>query len=271
MGGGSNCEFDAAVAKQFKKLTILYVVWSVVYLVYSIPSWISSGWFSGYAFLDFIIGTFKNGSHYHMWYLLSLLYALPIFWACLTFLKEEWFLPVSALLWIVKALSYGYIQFIPDEIRNILLWIDKFPALRDAIFCILPLLLLGKQIRMESKKNMTFKILGFAAVFFALCVEAFFLKGMGQTAVSYIFFTYPTAYFLMGLILSIRCNGLKKISGILGKVSIIVYCVHPIIGEVTDKLLVNSAVHYIVTVILATGVGWGLVFVEEKARIQCYV
>lgn len=206
-----------------------------------------------------------------MWYLLSLLYALPIFWACLTFVKKEWLLPVSALLWIVKAISYGYIQLIPDEIRNILLWMDKFPALRDAVFCILPLLLLGTHIRMEKKKDTVFKVLGFAFAFSALCVEAFFLKGKGASAVSYIFFTYPTAYFLMELILEIRCKGLKKISGILGQVSLVVYCVHPMIGEVTDKVLANSAFHYIVTVVLAAGIGFVLVFMKEKLRGKQYV
>lgn len=270
-GAESNGEFDAAVVKQYKKLLIIYVVWSIVYLIYSIPSWISSGWFSGHAFFDFAIGAIKNGSHYHMWYLLSLLYALPMFWVCLTFVKKEWLLPVSILLWVVKAISYGYILFLPDEIRSILLWINKFPALRDAVFCILPLLLLGTYIRIENEKSTVFKVLGFILAFLMLCVEAFFLKGKGQTAVSYIFFTYPTAYFLMELILEIRCKGLKKISGILGQVSLIVYCVHPMIGEVTDKVLVNSAFHYIITVVLATGIGFVLVFMKEKLRGKQYV
>ena len=272
-GGGAknNGDFKAVVIKHFKKIFIMYAVWSSVYLIYSIPSWLSTGWFSRHAFIDFAIGAIKNGSHYHLWYLLSLLYALPVFEICLILLRTEWLLPLSVFLWVVKVISYGYIWLLPERMKNILLLMDAFPAFRDALFCILPLLLLGTYIRIENEKNTVFKVVGFAISFFALCIEAFFLKGKGQTAVSYIFFTYPTAYFFMQVVLVIRNTSLKKIAWILGKVSLIVYCVHPMIGELIDKAFSNNVAHYIVTVILATEIGLVWVFVKEKVGGKKYV
>ena len=264
-------QFDFAVLKQFKKLIILYSVSTIAYLVYSIPFWISSGWFSGHAFLDFAVGAVKVGSHYHLWYLLSLLYAFPIFWACLTFLKKEWIFPTSVLLWIVKVLSYGYNLFLPDKVKNALLLMDKFPALFNAVFCILPFLLLGTYIRMKINKGRLFKILGFAISFSALCVEAFFLKRNGQFSVSFIFFTFPTAYFLMQLVLEIHFIKFKKLSRILGRVSLIVYCIHPMIVEIIENVLMYSIVRFIIVAVLSTVIGFGLVFIKDKIGVKNYV
>lgn len=248
-------DFDMLIKAQMKKVFILYLVWTIIYLIYSIPFWLFSGWLSVHAFVDYIVASFLVGSHYHLWYLLSLLYALPIFWIVVTFIKKKWLLPLSIMLWTVKVLSYGYIQFFGKK-KWMFEWMDKFPAFRDAIILILPLLLLGGLLR-DGKKNEMNKIsILLIGSFFLLFLEAFVLKENGQTKVSFIFMTYPTVYFLMRFILNrgnIKRN--KKMWMLLGRASIMVYCIHPIIGEILEKLITNNVICYLLTIVIATMFG----------------
>lgn len=251
-----NSEIERRVWTQERKLCKLYLLWSMVYLLYSIPVWIRSGWFSLYAFVDYAIATVKIGSYYHFWYLLSLIYALPLFLLMLESLKRSQLLIISVLLWIGKVLLYAYqgIVFNMGEQLNKVFGI--VPGVADAVLCILPLLLLGAYIHEEKKREQSFYLVGYIVSFFGLCIEAFWLRSIGQLSTSYIFFTFPVAYFLFHILISCETIQRKKIADILGGISMVVYCVHPIVGEVTDGIISNSIHHFVVTAALSTILAW---------------
>ena len=244
----------ASVVKQLKKLIILYCIWSLIYMIYSIPMWVSMGWFSAHAFLDYCIGAVKLGSHYHLWYILSLIYALPIYYLCETHLRKKQLLYLSIALWLVKAVNYGYKVFLPEPVTQVFGIMDKFPGFTDAIFCILPLLILGTLIREGRKGKTEFYAFGFVFSFLLLCSEAFLLKSRGQLAASYIFSTYPTAYFLFQLILCTHIPISQNLSMKMSSISLLVYCIHPMFGEITDALLTSNTLHYLVTAVASAGV-----------------
>lgn len=77
------------IKKQEWKMIKLYALWAVLYLAYSIPTWIKSGWMSFGAFKDYALATVTQGCHYHLWYLISLIYALPLFYLCARFIKKQ--------------------------------------------------------------------------------------------------------------------------------------------------------------------------------------
>lgn len=217
--------------------------------------WISTGWFSVRAFLDYLIGMIVSGSHYHLWYLLSLLYAIPLYWLILKYVREKYFLLLSVSLWFVKVFSYGYREILPDVLRNIFAILDIFEGMRDAIFIIIPLMLLGTCIRLREKKNIHFLVCGFAISFIGLLLEAFWLKNQGIFTVSYIFFTYPTACFLFQIILRIKEVPWKSVVLNLGKTSMFVYCAHPIIVETLHEMLSSNLLLFGITAIVTTFVG----------------
>ncbi|WP_216696872.1 acyltransferase family protein [Anaerostipes faecalis] len=70
------------IKKYKKKIMVLYIEWSLIYLLFSIPTWLETGWFSIHAFIDWGLALVVNGSYYHLWYLLCIIYAIIIlrFW-----------------------------------------------------------------------------------------------------------------------------------------------------------------------------------------------
>lgn len=145
------------IKKQEWKMIKLYALWAVLYLAYSIPTWIKSGWMSFGAFKDYALATVTQGCHYHLWYLISLIYALPLFYLCARFIKNRKLLFVLMIaLYIIKAISYGYARWLPTFIQTIFGIGGKFSALFDAVFLLLPLLLLGFFI--SQKKHLGRKV-----------------------------------------------------------------------------------------------------------------
>jgi len=252
--------------RQENKLIKLYFIWSALYLLYSIPWWLHSGWFSPWAFVDYAIGMVKNGAHYHLWYILSLIYALPVMFSCLPYEKNKlkMLLLLSISLYMVMLLFYSYDWILPyGGGRLYQLLSISFPA-TAALFLILPMLLLGFCIGNTPVLSKRMAIIGFILSFFMLCTEAFFLKARGQIKVSYIVFSYPTAYFLFQSLLNIRSA--SKLFTKLAGISVYIYCFHPMVVETVGIMTNNSIVLYLISVVISIFTGWGCT--EIKRRIE---
>ena len=65
----------------------------------AIPAWMKIDWTAKAAVADYCYATLFSGSYYHLWYLLSLIYAWPLYYLCRRFLSTKAALPVAALLW----------------------------------------------------------------------------------------------------------------------------------------------------------------------------
>lgn len=252
----------------WKKLFVIYIVWALIYLIRSIPKWIEINWFSINAFIDYGIATVITKPYYHMWYLLSALYAIPIFVLCLKCVKKTNLKWIVIILWSVKVLSYGYYQWMPPSIINIFNFMEKFSGIRDGIFCIFPLMLLGSCVYYEKERKNKFYKIGFVISFFLLVLEAVILRHFGQTAVSFIIFTLPTSYFLFNLVLSIKIPIQTQTCAILGMASLFIYLVHPLIVEFIKMLINNSILCFALTTIIATilGVIYTIIMMFLKTR-----
>lgn len=248
--------------KYCKKIVLMYFVWTMLYLIYSLPTWISTGWFSAWAFVDYSIGACLNGSHYHLWYLLSLIYAVPCFYVCVRWIQSKHLIVVSAVLYAIKVLMYGYRNYTPALMQRLFALFDRFGGLTSGVFLVLPLLLLGAYICRSKYKNPKYNVYGFIISLILLMIEAVWLSWSGQTNVSFIVFTYPTAYFLFSIIKDAKINLSGKVCQILGGASLIIYCVHPMAIEILHPYLKGSVTLFIVVVLLSTAIG--LIYVEVK-------
>ena len=256
------------IKKQEWKLIKLYALWTVLYLAYSIPTWIKTGWMSFGAFKDYALATVTQGCHYHLWYLISLIYALPLFYLCVRFIKNRKLLfVIMILLYIIKALSYGYSQWLPVFMQSAFRMGNRFSALFDAVFLLLPLLLLGFFIT-QKKISLKFSLIGVIVSFSLLTVEAFTLKAFGQESVSFIFMTFPTAYFLFSLISQINWNLSGKVCTLLGSASLIIYCFHPMVVELFIDIIPSSILLFIITATASVVVSLILVIVKAKTKIE---
>ena len=223
------------IKKQEWKMIKLYALWTVLYLLYSIPTWIKTGWMSFGAFKDYALATVTQGCHYQL----------------------------MIALYIIKAISYGYARWLPTFIQTIFGIGGKFSALFDAVFLLLPLLLLGFFISQE-KISLKFSLVGFIVSFSLLTVEAFTLKAFGQESVSFIFMTLPTAYFLFSLISQMNWNLNGKVCTLLGAASLVIYCFHPMIVELFIDIVPSSIILFVIVTVLS--VVASMVFAKIKSK-----
>ena len=114
-----------SVLRSALKILKMYIIWSLVYLLISIPSWIETGWFSVNAFIDWGIAFFTKGSYYHLWYLVGVCYALIVLAVLLPFLKEKHMCITICLLWFVEVLNYGYRVFLPSIVQETFEMLDN--------------------------------------------------------------------------------------------------------------------------------------------------
>lgn len=254
------------VGRQWKHLALLYIIWSLIYMIRLIPVWIDTGWLSFNAFIDFGISTIISMPYYHMWYILSALYALPLLGLCLRFLNKRLLIWAAFILWIVKSLSYGYAQWTPSVVKNIFNVMQTFSGIRDGLFCILPMMLLGAYISNQKKtRKRKIVILGLiiSATFFF--IEAFILRHLGQNAVSFIIMVFPTSYFLFQLILSFDMpKNMNRICGRLGAASLLIYLIHPLIIDLTAQFTKQSILHFLLTAIISTVIS--IIYVKIKSK-----
>ena len=246
--------------QHWRKIIRLYFVWTMVYVVYVIPTWIRVGWFSAWSFVDYAIATVKSGSYYHLWYLLSLLYAIPFFIVLLRYMTVRLRKWLIISLWIVKAVSSGYLMFLPDKVQQLISKLMLWKGMYDAVFCILPLLLLGAAIydREQKQKKSAWINVCFCISFALLIVEVAALKSHGQDKVSYIFTTLPASYFLFQIILGINIGSLKKPIEIVVRQSTFIYCFHQIAIQLCGNWLTRSTSKWLAAAISSTlaGICW---------------
>lgn len=253
----------------WKKMIIIYFIWTVVYLIRLIPNWISSGWFSIYAFIDYAIATLFSGSYYHLWYILSVIYAIPLFIVCLKKLDKKSIICLSIILWGIKALSYGYFQWLPQSIIIIFNFLEKISGLRDAVLCILPLMLLGNCIKNQKVKSNIFYIVGLIASSLIYFAEIFVLKYLGQEHFSFIFSIFFVSFFLFNILLKLNINIKSNISYLLGKASMIIYLIHPLIIDFVKLITSDNLILFVMVVIFSTifGVVY-VILIQNKSSLK---
>ena len=225
------------IARTWKKNAKLYVVWSAVYLLVYIPLWKRIGWLSAWAFVDWGIAAVRSGSYYHLWYVLSLLYALPILWVCLTVVDKK-HLPIAAVvLYLFKAASYGYRWAFPQTMFTLFKVMDALDGVVTACTLIVPYILLGMTVYWKQERKTLSPILLFGISLLMVMLEAFMLLGRDAEAYSYILFSMPTAYFFFLIVLQLNEKIENKDFSMLARSSVIVYCAHPAVNAGVEKVI----------------------------------
>ena len=195
--------------------------------MFLLPNWIDIGYLSLPNCIGYLKSAILTGSYFHLWYVLYVIYALPLYYLCIRYLRPSLWLWVAIVLWCINAFSYGYSSFLPEGSAwlQVLSLSDKGYAIVKSQFVILPMLLCGAYL---TKFNGCFRISMFLLViaFLLLIVEASILKKYARLEnVNYIIMILPTAFFLFSTLLLVKFTvpAVKD----LGTMSLIVYCVHP--------------------------------------------
>lgn len=247
-----------------KRICILYLIWSAVYCVLRYYEYCKTA-FGQYNFWkDFFVSFISDQTYYHMWYLLSIIFAVPVMYFLLRFIKIKYVCIIAVILYVIEALSYGY-TWLPG-VDSLLTMMLKTKTVGVAIFRAMPLILIGIVCL---KNNLTYKkkVIGLiiCAVLNVVEVLAIYLIGNDPGRYSYIFTTLPLAFFLFSTISETKLNCNKKICTYFRKTSTLIYCIHPLVYYFIEPLeLPFIFINFIICVIIVLLISFALVWLSEK-------
>lgn len=252
-----------------KRIVLLYIGWSIAYILVQLPQWYQTGWW-GKALLKNCVASFLfSGSYYHLWYLLALIYAIPLLYLLLSVVSTQHLRIMIPLLWLVECLLYSYDWIGIDRI-SVLSWLTgHFSVIFDAVFRAVPLLGIGILCMKSNAKQPQKSYICVALSILACAIEASILHfcTANSSKYSYLFFTPITTYFLLQMLLSIKKCGSLRVGTLCRKSSLVIYCLHPLILRFLEFMGVKSRMLLWLLVTLIT-VFLALLWVTSKAHMQ---
>ena len=249
------------IVRYWKKIAVLYGGWSLVYLLFiKIPMWYATGWWGLRVIKDAVVSILLVGTHYHMWYLLAVLYAVPLLFVLHRWLSRKPLLLIAALLWLCECLRYSYAWLGADRMSSFLWISQRMPIVFDAAFRALPLMLFGANVA-RSEEHQRSKTLGILALLgFALCTaEVYALRSLTRNGqnFSYLIFTPFMAISLLRFMCALKQVALdRKKASLLRNMSTIIYCVHPMIISLLTKREFSGYMLWTITTLLSAIVAW---------------
>lgn len=261
----SNCKHNQLCLRQYLLNIIrIYVGWSFVYFVFSLPGWYETGWWGWTLVKDYISAFFFHGSYYHLWYLVVLLYAVPMLFAVLHIIPKKRLLFLMIPLWIVECLLTSYSWLGIDNFPAISSLINAIPCPIHAIFRGMPLLAVGF-VAEDYSRNMTARTNGILAVIFGLLyvaeAAAIYFNPLHSSGGTYLFSTPIFLFFLLRFLRLSRQICSEKTGKIFRYGSTMIYCIHPLIIHICQAFVsvVQQVQWALVTIVSALiGLGYGL-------------
>lgn len=250
------------VWKQEWKLIKIYALWTLLYFLFLIPNWIEIGYLSIPNCIGYLKSAVLIGSYFHLWYVLYVIYAIPVFYLCLKYIRSSLWIWIAIALYGINAFNYGYSSFYSeDSWVQIFSCINKGYAIVKSQFVILPMLLCGAYLTRRTgspKRNMSLLTISFIA----LIVEASLLRHYAQLEkVSQIMMILPTACFIFASLISIRVD--KPRFKHLGAMSLIIYCVHPMFCRYINDIVPNTITSFVIVCILSSIVAFLWIIIKR--------
>lgn len=239
--------------KMFYKIIRMYLFWSIFYLFILLMDWHNNGILSIENLIGWCKSLIVSSSYYHLWYLSSLIYAMPLFVIIIKKLSKNYCLLIAIVLWALEAITYGYSFLMSNVITSKISLLSSFDALYTGLLRMLPLLLIGAYISRINMKSLTINkaILLSLISFLLLMVEAIALRHLGGTRFSFIFMTLVLSASVFVLVYK---SGQRSTSNfhLLAKMSMTIYCLHPAVIWLLDNYFSSKILLFLSASLIAT-------------------
>ena len=250
------------------RLLIMYGLWTVIYLPYTIWNYMSAG-AAWYSVLGWIRDALLNGSYYHLWFFPALIFGTLIVYELYKHRGMMDTLKVSLILYIIGyfiniyapiweslpviSVLYGFFTKTLVTARNGLFFGPMFISIG---------LLLSKTNRLPKKVSG----MGLGACFVILSLEVILYNKLGilQDLSSMFIMLVPTTYFLVNGLLAIQMP-YKEQYRILRSDSILIYTSHVLFARILFILIPDAnLVVYFLTLACAQAFASLMVRYKEK-------
>lgn len=204
-----------------KRIGILYIVWSLIYLPFDI------GDLARMSARDIILRFLWNGNEHALWYLCGSMIGLLIFSALLRVFKPGYVLAIGLALLVIGCAKSTWSPFFSAVLHTD---IPNRLGYRNGLFYGFPYSALGmymaKNTRWE-KRNVKLDIAGFAVSLAALAGESVIFIFVYNTNTTILWLSvFPMAYFFFSLVSKIRIEIKKSSSLFLRRMSTLLYVSH---------------------------------------------
>ena len=247
----------AKLKKYWLRLVLLYSVWSLVYLLWSIPSWIETGWFSFKAFVDFGLSAVFNSSYYHLWFLVRLIYVIPLMYLILRHFRVKLFILLAVLIYIIGLFYGGSYTWVglpfSDNMSSLPYYLSGF---RTAIFVVMPICSMSLLVdRIRQWKNHAIYLLTALSmlVYFSESIVLKLFLGNYELLSYVTFSTLPMTLMLLASAFSTSITFKHHFA--LRKLSTLIYVIHPLviggISLIISDSKIDSVLYYLIVALIS--------------------
>lgn len=258
--------------KSLRRIGLLYLGWSAVYLLLQLPQWYRAGWWGPHVIVDYCFGLVAKGSYYHLWYLLATLYAIPLLYMLVKSNSSWLMLAVGCLCWLLECMTYSYSWIGLDRIGILVSILDRFSGVCDGVFRALPLMLVGA-FCFQNAATHSAAYWGRRAFvsFLLMCAEAsaLFFFSPNRWFYSYLIATPFFAYYFLCFLLRWDFQFLRaEQAAVLRKASLMIYCVHPLFAYFVEASPIDAGIPFWLCV-TTLAVSFSLVYSLVTLRRRC--
>lgn len=247
--------------------TKLYLCWSAAYWLCYFPQWITNRTLTTETVLNQIRLTLVgDGSCYHFWYMLALIYAMPVM-LFLVRSRSTWLVLLITILWPIQCLRYAY-RWLPGG--EIIPWTTMYlDSLMNTVFCALPLLSVGILSFRHYKYLSTHKW-GLLTIFFGVLqiteLLLLFTFSPNKTHFEFLLTMPGFSFCMVNFLLCIKLSfSNRQIPAIFRHASIWVYCIHPMLISIYGQLD-NSTGFRRFAVIVVSSLASGIIYAKHRTE-----
>ncbi len=255
--------------KYIKHIAIIYLAVSVFYLIYIIPYWKSIGWWGLYAIKDYIISFLISGTIYHLWFLLALICGMIALFLFLCFVNVNTTKWICLFIWLAKSLMSSYSTVLPDIVGKIHSKLLIIPSIANGLLIALPFLFVGCISKDYEKHSKTYWRNGTIIFSILWIVEASIIHFCisEDAACAYILTGFGFSYFILNYLLNLEVSiNNTIISYVIRKSSLLIYCIHPIIGYALNLFDINDFAKWLLVTIISIAIAAHLSYFNLKHK-----
>lgn len=237
-----------SVTKYLKKITKIYIVWSLIYLPFDIAE------LSGMKILDILKRFFWYGNEHALWYLCGTLIGTAIVYGLFKLLKNNKIVfSICLLLFIIGVLGSTWAPFINRYFGDELCKIVSVIGARTGLLYSAVYVALGKMIADNELSNCNAKyyLYGFIISIALLCIECviFILKFHTQQTILWMS-VLPAIYFLVELVINYKKTWNMSVENavFIRKLSTLIYVSHNLFIIAFSGSISNFSLFIAVTV-----------------------
>lgn len=237
-----------SVTKYLKKITKIYIVWSLIYLPFDI------GQLSSMKVLDVLKRFFWYGNEHALWYLYGTVIATAIVYGLFRLLRNnKAVFCICLLLFIVGVLGSTWSPFVNSYFGDELYKVVSVIGARTGLLYSTVYVALGKMIADNELSNCNTKyyLYGFIISVALLCIESviFILKFHTQQTILWLS-VLPAIYFLVEMVINYKktWNISVKNAVFIRKLSTLIYVSHNIFIIAFSSFMNNFSLFITVTI-----------------------